>query len=110
MSPSRGMFPAIVSAIVAALPVVAPATADAPPVKVVYNDLNLSTAAGIDQLYSRIRQAAARYCDSQRVTGTRIHTAYDHCIKDTIALTVQRVNVKALSTVHADHGGGTSEG
>ena len=109
MSFSRGIVSAVASAVIAALPVVAPAIAGDPAIRIVYNDLNLATPAGIDQLYSRIRQAAAHYCGPEHLTGTRINSVYERCLKETIATTVQRVNVKALSTLHADHSGSAGQ-
>jgi UrcA family protein len=111
MFPSRGILPAIVTAVAAMLPVVASASNDAPAIRVVYGDLNLATPAGLDELYSRIRSAAARYCEAERiVTGTRINAGYDRCIKETVAMTVQKVNVKGLSTLHADRTGAAGQG
>jgi UrcA family protein len=111
MSPSRGILPAIVTAVVAMLPVVSFASNDPPAIRVVYGDLNLATPAGLDELYSRIRYAAARHCEPERVvTGTRLNSRYDQCIKDTVAMTVQKVNVKGLSTLHADRSGAAGQG
>jgi len=111
MSFPRSLFPAIAAAVVATLPVVAPAIADAPAIRIAYGDLNLSTPAGIDQLYSRIKHAAAQYCEPTRVsTGTRLNPTYDSCVKDAIAMTVQKVNVKGLSTLHADRSGSAGHG
>lgn len=99
-------LPALAVAVVAALPVVAPAAAESAGIRVVFNDLNLSTPAGIDALYGRIKTAAARFCEpAQPVTGTRLSARYERCVKDAIATTVQKVNTPGLTALHATRSG-----
>ena len=103
------LVPAIVVATFVAVPVIASAATAPEGVRVSIADLNLSTPAGIDRLYARIRAAAAQYCEPAReTTGTHVQLQYDHCVKDAIATTVQKVNVPALSALHASRAGGAS--
>jgi UrcA family protein len=101
-----GLVPAIVVAAFAAFPVIATASAPAEGIRVAYGDLNLSTPAGIDALYARIRAAASHYCEPAREpTGSRLASQYDQCVKETIATTVAKVNVPGLSALHAVRAG-----
>jgi UrcA family protein len=99
-------LPALAAIVIAALPVAAPSAAESAGIRVVFSDLNLSTPAGIDALYGRIKTAAARYCEpAQAVTGTRLSARYDRCVKDAIATTVQKVNTPGLTALHATRTG-----
>jgi UrcA family protein len=101
------LLTALVATVAVCLPCVAPeAATDAPGIRIVYHDLNLATPAGVAALYARIRAAAEHYCDPARpVTGTRLSTAFDRCVKDAVATTVQKVNQPGLSALHAARGG-----
>jgi UrcA family protein len=76
---------------------------DVPSIHVVYGDLDLNTPEGVASLYLRIRHAAAELCDSKRVvTGSRLSSAFDGCVRSAIAATIRRVGVAGLATLHAE--------
>lgn len=87
--------------------------APAPPgIRIVYDDLNLATAAGVEALYGRVRVAAEQLCEPTRaVTGTRLSNGYERCVKDAVATTVQKINLPNLTALHAAQAGrGASSG
>jgi UrcA family protein len=76
---------------------------DVPSIRMAYGDLDLNTPEGVASLYVRIRRAAAELCDSKRmVTGSRLSTAFDGCVRSAIAATIRRVGVAGLATLHAE--------
>jgi UrcA family protein len=106
MSRMSEIFPALAAAVITALPIVAPAAEESTGIRVVVSDLNLSTPAGINALYSRIKTAAALYCEPTRqLTGTRLTPGYNSCVKDVVATTVQKINTPGLTALHATRTG-----
>ncbi len=92
----------MVAALAAASPI-ASVTASST-VRVTYHDLDLDTAAGVATLYKRIRSAAMSYCKSTRVaTGTRVSSAFDLCVRDAVATTIQKIDQPNLSAYYAAH-------
>ncbi len=106
------LFPALIASIATALPLAAsPAAADAPTIRISYQDANLATPAGVEVLYRRVQQAASEYCQATRaLTGTRVSSAFNRCLKDAVATTVKTIDHPGLSALHAAHGGGSSTG
>ena len=74
---------------------------DSPSVTVRYDDLNLSTTAGVDKLYHRISSAARDVCPDIYSRDTNIALAAHRCQAAAIARAVSQVNSPALAMLHA---------
>ena len=73
---------------------------DLPSVIVKYGDLNLDTKAGVANLHSRLRNAAAQVCSplNSRVLGLR--EQYAICLSDAVKESVAAVGNPNLSIYH----------
>lgn len=82
----------------------APAFADDPApreVRISAADLDLGSAAGLAELYSRVRGAARAICEPARgLTGTRIASRFDNCVRETVASAAVRFKTPALTAMH----------
>jgi UrcA family protein len=75
---------------------------DAPKQTVRYDDLNLSTQAGLQTLYRRIQHAARSVCGPALVTGTRIvSAARNDCVNTSIRQAILTVNQPSLTAYYA---------
>jgi UrcA family protein len=75
-----------------------------PPTAIVkYRDLNISTVAGANALYSRIRWAAQNVCRSYDRRDFKSQAQKDDCISHAIASAVTQVNEPALFMVYNAH-------
>jgi UrcA family protein len=81
----------------------APLSDDPPSVTVRYDDLNLSTSAGVDALYRRISNAARQVCPDARSRDLGIVAASERCQANAVAQAVRDVNNPHLALVHASH-------
>jgi UrcA family protein len=81
----------------------APLSDDAPSVTVRYDDLNLSTSAGVDALYRRISNAARQVCPDARSRDLSVVVASERCQAHAVAQAVREVNNTHLALVHAAH-------
>jgi len=92
-----------------ALPLAAQADNAGPAIRVSYQDLNLTTSAGVATLYQRISHAAGTACEAtQQLTGTRVSKAYDRCVQEAIASTVKQIDLPSLTALHATRSAATS--
>jgi len=68
-----------------------------------FDDLNLSTSAGIQALYSRIRSAAQEVCGPETVSGTRLaSSAWRDCVSTAVYQAVRSVHSPSLSAYFYD--------
>jgi UrcA family protein len=74
---------------------------DAPSVAVRYDDLNLSTTAGVDALYRRISVAARDVCPDIHSRDIHAVLAARHCQSAAISKAVSEVNNPSLAMLHA---------
>jgi UrcA family protein len=74
---------------------------DVPSIKVRYNDLNLTTSAGVDALYTRIARAANAVCPIADIRDLAAVSYAKQCQVQAIARAVQEVNNTKLAVVHA---------
>ncbi len=104
---TRYLIATLVATLASALPIAASqAVANAPGTRVSYQDLNLSTPAGVSALYQRIQRAAGDYCEATRsLTGTRVSPQYNRCVTDAVATTVKQIAHPGLTALHAARGG-----
>jgi UrcA family protein len=79
----------------------ATADADAPSVAVRYDDLNLSTTAGVNKLYQRISAAARQVCPDVYSRDPHVALAGQHCLSTAVAKAVSEVNSPSLAMLHA---------
>jgi UrcA family protein len=67
-----------------------------------YDDLNLSTQAGVQSLYRRIQYAAREVCGPEEVPGTRLTSPqWKDCVTSSIRQAVLSVNQPALTAYYA---------
>jgi UrcA family protein len=77
---------------------------DAPARSVRFDDLNLSSPAGVQALYVRIQWAAVAVCGPSEITGTRIVSrAWKDCVSSSIREAVLKVNLPPLTAYYAKH-------
>ena len=79
---------------------------DAPSLKVHFGDLNLSTDAGVQTLYKRIKIAARTVCNESEVAGDgRALSHYWACYDKAVADAIGKVNNTQLTAMyqHATH-------
>jgi UrcA family protein len=74
---------------------------DTSSVSVRYDDLNLSTTAGINALYRRISSAARDVCPDVYSRDTQVVLAGQRCQTAAIARAVSQVNNPSLAMLHA---------
>jgi UrcA family protein len=74
---------------------------DAPSVAVRYDDLNLSTTAGVNKLYQRISAAARQVCPDVYSRDPHVALAGQHCLSSAVAKAVSEVNSPSLAMLHA---------
>ena len=66
-----------------------------------YADLDLSTEAGNQELYKRIREAAEQACPLSSSTGTRIPARDRQCVDTAVSQAVKNIHSTRLAQVHA---------
>jgi UrcA family protein len=74
---------------------------DVPSVSVRYDDLNLSTTAGVDTLYRRISAAARQVCPLGDLRDLQRVLAADRCQAAAVTKAVSEVNNPSLAMLHA---------
>ena len=79
----------------------APPGSDPPSVAVRYNDLNLSTAAGVNALYHRISIAARAVCPDVYSRDLQVVAAAERCHADAVAHAVSDLHNTQLALLHA---------
>ena len=91
---------------VSTLSFAAPLSDDVPSVAVRYDDLNLTTPAGVNALYSRISHAARAVCPDSYSRDLAVQSAAERCQVQAIAKAVHAVNNPQLAVVatHSSHG------
>lgn len=72
-----------------------------PDVVVSYADLDITTAAGAEQLYERIQHAAARICPQADSLPLASYAASVHCRNAVVNQAVSKVGSPKLSAVYA---------
>jgi UrcA family protein len=70
-----------------------------------YSDLDLSQAAGVSQLYGRIRRAAETVCSPLEGTGVAAAHNWAQCVDQAVTRAVASVNRPALAALHAAKSG-----
>jgi len=66
-----------------------------------FGDLNLSSQAGVEELYGRIRRAADIVCNETRPsTTTPFSPAAQKCKAEVVSATVGKINNKVLTAMH----------
>jgi UrcA family protein len=70
-------------------------------VRVAYADLDLSRDAGVEHLYSRLRQAATTACGSADLRDLRGSAAQRKCVTQALDQAVAKINSSRLSSRHA---------
>jgi UrcA family protein len=78
------------------------AAATPPPtvsIRIPYSDLDLTSDAGITELYARVRRAARQVCRTQ-TTGSRVDERYPACMRQTVDRAVAQLGVAALAELH----------
>ena len=76
---------------------------DAPSVSVRYDDLNLSTSAGVNTLYRRISMAAREVCPDIYSRDPHVFVAARYCQAAAVTKAVSEVNNPRLAMLHAAH-------
>ena len=87
--------------------VVSSAIADAPNGQVriediKFQDLNLTTTAGVDALYKRVHSAALRVCAASEQSDLGDASASAKCSKDAEARAIEKINLPALTAFAAN--------
>jgi UrcA family protein len=73
---------------------------DVPRVVVAYGDLNLSRTEGVHVLYSRLKGAAERVCDSLDRKDVERQLKFNHCRQAALDNAVSVVSLPALTSYH----------
>jgi UrcA family protein len=76
---------------------------DPPAVSVRFDDLNLSTTAGVNSLYRRISVAARQVCPDVFARDLVVVAAGQRCQASAISQAVHKLNNPQLALVHAAH-------
>jgi UrcA family protein len=76
---------------------------DPPAVAVRFDDLNLSTTAGVSSLYQRISVAARQVCPDVFSRDLAVAAAGERCQASAVSQAVRKVNNPQLALVHAAH-------
>lgn len=79
------------------------ARADAPSMRVSYQDLNLSTEKGSQALYARIASAARAVCAAEDIRDLKARPAINACREEAIARAVHNVDSPRLAALYAAH-------
>jgi UrcA family protein len=66
-----------------------------------YGDLDLSHAAGVSQLYGRIRRAAQTVCSPFEGRGAELTLRWTQCVDQAVNQAVENVNQPVLMALHA---------
>jgi UrcA family protein len=74
--------------------------ASSPSVKVTYADLDLSQAAGVQQLYRRLQRASATLCSSLDQAGLVSYSRYERCYNQALQRAVLRINAPQLLALY----------
>jgi UrcA family protein len=69
---------------------------------VMFQDLNLTTTAGVDALYQRVHAAAQRVCAVSGQAELGAASASAKCTKDAEARAIDKINLPALTTFAAN--------
>lgn len=78
----------------------AASAAPAQSVRISYADLNLTHAAGVAALYSRLRHAASAVCNPSDTIDSRAAISYRDCAARALDEAVAAVNEPKLTAVH----------
>ncbi len=76
---------------------------DPPTVSVRFNDLNLSTTAGVNTLYHRISVAARQVCPDVYSRDLAVVAAGDRCYANAVSQAVRQLKNPQMAVVHATH-------
>jgi UrcA family protein len=76
-------------------------SSDPPSVSVRYDDLNLSTAAGVNALYQRISTAARAVCPDVHSRDLGVAAAGERCKASAVAHAVSDLHNPQLALLHA---------
>jgi UrcA family protein len=68
---------------------------------ILFQDLNLTTTAGVDALYRRIHSAAERVC-SESGQSNLAELASAKCTKDSLARAIKEIDLPALTAFAAN--------
>lgn len=68
-----------------------------------YNDLDIHTRQGADQLYSRLNMAAVRVCEDIMEPYVRLTPAYEDCRHNALAAAVQEINAPLVTQIYDQH-------
>jgi UrcA family protein len=73
---------------------------EVPSIVVKYDELSLTSPAGVKRLHARLRTAARTVCAQldSRILGLR--EQYDHCVRDAVARSVADVGNASLTSYH----------
>ena len=88
---------------VAATSFAAAPSVDSPAVSVRFDDLNLTTTAGVNSLYRRISFAARQVCPDVYSRDLVVVAAGQRCQASAISEAVRKLNNPQLALVHAAH-------
>jgi UrcA family protein len=69
---------------------------------IMFQDLNLTSTAGVDALYQRIHAAAQRVCAVSGQTELGAASASATCTKDAEARAIEKINLPALTAFAAN--------
>ncbi|HUO95254.1 MAG TPA: UrcA family protein [Steroidobacteraceae bacterium] len=75
-------------------------TPSAPTVRVSYSDLDLTKDAGVERLYARLQNAAARVCRSLESRDLAIGRAHQQCVSTALDRAVEDVHSSRLTARH----------
>lgn len=76
---------------------------DGPSVSVRFDDLNLTTNAGVTALYHRISAAARQVCPDVFSRDLAVVAAGERCQASAVTRAVREINNPQLAFVHASH-------
>jgi UrcA family protein len=68
---------------------------------ILFQDLNLTTTAGVDALYRRVHSAAERVCTDSGQSNVAA-SASAKCTKDSLARAIKEINLPALTAFAAN--------
>ena len=92
---------ALVTAVAPSFALADPAAGGAPQISVQYDDLSLTTQAGVKRLYSRIKSAARQVCPAADSRDLRRRLQSIECQQAAIARAVSQVDSTMLAAIHA---------
>lgn len=97
---TRWRSPALL-AVSLALSLSAAANSPEPTTTVRFSPLQAATAAGAEDLYASLRQAAGNVCRESGVRTWSLDPAYATCVQTAVERAVLAVNIPAVSDLHA---------